>query len=103
MKPYYQDSHVVIYCGDCCEILPHLQGSQMIFVDPPFNVGKKYGGSGDKRDNYYEWCEQWIDLCFLNLLDTGSLYLMLIPRHLEKIYPMLGPRGVFINEIHFCL
>ena len=101
-KPFYGDDAVCILHGDCREILPELPNNiQAEFLDPPFNVGKKYGENGDNRKDYYEWCEGWLALCFEKLLDTGSLYLMTIPRHLEKLYPMLGSRGVFVNEIHW--
>ena len=102
MNPYFSDKWVTIYHGDCREILPQLDVKvDLMFADPPFNVGKKYGRNGDRRDDYYGWCESWIDLCFAKLVDSGSIYLMLIPRHLQEIYPMLGSRGVFINEIHW--
>jgi len=64
-------------------------------------VGKCHPSHKDNRPDYYEWCEEWINLCFRMLQPTGSMYLMTIPRHLEKLYPMLGSRGVFINEIHW--
>ncbi len=102
MKPYYQDKWVTIYHGDCREILPQLDVSvDLIFADPPFNVGKKYGRNGDKRNDYYEWCCAWIGMCFSILKGTGSIYLMLITRHLQEIYPMMAKQGVFINEIHW--
>jgi len=71
----------------------------MIFSDPPFNIGKDYGPRGDRRSDYYEWCEEWIDKCFQKLKDTGTFYLMTLTRHLEKLFPMLGSRGVFINQV----
>jgi len=101
MKPYYQDKWVTIYHADCREVLPDLPKVDLIFADPPFNVGKKYGETTDNRSDYYEWCEAWIAECFDVLNNTGSLYLMTIPRHLEKLYPMLASYGVFINEIHW--
>lgn len=72
MKPYYQDKWVTIYHGDCREILPQLpdKSVELAFADPPFNVGKKYGKNGDRRDDYYGWCESWIDLCFARLVDS---------------------------------
>lgn len=73
----------------------------LVFADPPFNIGKNYGSRSDKRTDYYEWCEKWIDICFRKLKDTGSFYLMTLTRHLEKLFSMLGSRGVFINEIHW--
>lgn len=90
----------IIYNEDCLEGMKRLsdESVDLIFADPPFNVGKKYG-SNDRRNDYYEWCEEWIDICFKKLKDTGTFYLMAITRHLEKLYPMLGSRGVFINQV----
>ena len=36
MKPYYQDAQATIYCGDCREILPHLEAGivDLILTDP---------------------------------------------------------------------
>ena len=42
MNPYYQDSAVTIYHGDCREILPTLSADAVI-TDPPYNCGKDYG------------------------------------------------------------
>jgi hypothetical protein len=36
MKPYYQDSAVTIYHGDCREILPHLEPVDAVVTDPPY-------------------------------------------------------------------
>ncbi len=90
----------IIYNEDCLVGMKKLSDEtvDLIFADPPFNVGKKYG-SNDRRDDYYEWCEKWIEECFRILKDTGTIYLMTITRHLEKLYPMLGSRGIFINQV----
>jgi len=38
MKPYYQDSHVTIYHGDCREILPELDVKvDLVLTDPPYS------------------------------------------------------------------
>lgn len=34
IEPYYEDSHVKIYCGDCREILPELSPIESIITDP---------------------------------------------------------------------
>ena len=104
MIPYYQDEWVTIYHGDCREILPAKildESIDMIFADPPFNVGKKYGSQKDNRDDYYDWCDDWICDCRLALKNTGSIYIMLIPRHLESVYPTMQRQFTFINEIHW--
>ncbi len=38
MKPYYQDSAVTIYHGDCREILPELPKVDLVLTDPPYGV-----------------------------------------------------------------
>jgi len=40
MKPYYQDSHVTIYHGDCREALPQLDVKvDLVLTDPPYGTG----------------------------------------------------------------
>jgi site-specific DNA-methyltransferase (adenine-specific) len=39
MKPYYQDSAVKIYHGDCREILPSLPKVDLVLTDPPYGIG----------------------------------------------------------------
>lgn len=43
MKPYYQDNAVIIYHGDCREILPQVEPVDLVLTDPPYNRGKDYG------------------------------------------------------------
>ena len=60
MKPYYQDDSVTIYCGDCVEVLPRVNGYDYVVTDPPYNVGISYGAKvDDNKANYSEWCMDW--------------------------------------------
>lgn len=47
MKPYYEDSAagIVIYCGDCREILPTLEIG-CIVADPPYGISYSPGAGG---------------------------------------------------------
>lgn len=45
MKPYYQDSAVTIYHGDCRVIVPHLGRFDLLLTDPPYGIRK----DGQKR------------------------------------------------------
>lgn len=92
-----------IKTGDVLTVLPTLpdESADLVFADPPFNVGKRYGTGSqtDKRTDYVEWCEAWIAECFRLLKPTGSIYLMTITRHLETLFPLMARHGVFINQI----
>lgn len=72
----------------------------LVFADPPFNVGKQYGeGFSDKNVYYWSWCKSWVHECFRVLKSTGSIYIMTLSRHSAAFRNMLDKRGVFINEI----
>lgn len=45
MKPYYQDSAVTIYHGDCREVLPTLERVDLVLTDPPY--GHNNNNNGD--------------------------------------------------------
>jgi len=51
----------------------------LIFVDPPYNIGKNFNGHKDKwatDEDYLNWCYKWIDLCIRKLRPSGSMYIM---------------------------
>lgn len=62
MKPYYEDSAVKLFLGDCREILPQLEKVDHVITDPPYAVlvvntskGAQRGtiGKADRRDLGY--------------------------------------------------
>lgn len=59
MKPYYQDSAVTIYHGDCREILPKLDNFDCVLTDPPYGIGEKMKGgtwgSAEKYSDFRKW------------------------------------------------
>ena len=51
----------------------------LIFVDPPYNIGKNFNGHKDRwatDEDYLNWCYKWIDLCIKKLKTNGSMYIM---------------------------
>lgn len=50
IKPYYQDSHCIIYHGNCLDILPHLEPVDLVLTDPPYGIGE-HGGKCRTRGN----------------------------------------------------
>jgi putative DNA (cytosine-5-)-methyltransferase len=51
----------------------------LIFADPPYNIGKDFAGCKDKWESdeaYLEWCYKWLDLCIQKLKPSGAFYVM---------------------------
>lgn len=90
-----------IYNEDCLETMAKMPDEtvDLVFADPPFNIGKKYKGYNDKKDDYYEWQEQWIKECFRILKPTGTFYLMTIDRNLPNTLHSMSKYGIFVNLI----
>ena len=78
----YEYSNVsLVSHGDCLQILSQIKDDQidLIFADPPYNLGKDFGNGSDKwknQNSYIEWCKLWIDECFRVLKDNGTFYIM---------------------------
>ena len=48
--PYYDDGKgIVIYLGDCRDILPHLPKVDLVLTDPPFGTQELGGGYGRRQ------------------------------------------------------
>lgn len=65
--------------GDCLEQFQQLaDGSvQLVFADPPFNIGYDYDVYRDvlEDDEYLCWCREWIEQVLRVLSDDGSFWL----------------------------
>lgn len=95
-KPVLTTTHGVLYQGDCMEVLSSLaDGSvDLIFADPPFNLGKNYGkGINDRLsdDDYLEWCRTWVKECVRLVAPGGAIWLYNLPKWNIEI-------GHFLNE-----
>jgi len=73
-----------VYNMDAMEGLKQLDDGSvdLVFADPPYNIGIQYGEHWDDSmpdEEYLEWCLEWIGLCYAKLKTTGSMYLMHYP------------------------
>lgn len=83
-----------IVLGDCLTELPKLHGVNLIFADPPYNIGVDYGG-GKKADKlpdgeYLAWCAEWIRLCANALAENGTFWLLVPDEYAEYFAVMLN-------------
>lgn len=85
MKPYYEKAGIVIYLGDCFDVLHGLSGIGAVVTDPPYSSGGAFRGdrmqgtvtkyvnsdcaayrpefAGDNRDqrSFVVWCAMWLN------------------------------------------
>lgn len=82
MHEMYSNKSSKIYLGDAIEVLNSEipdNSVDLIFADPPYNIGKKFGTFYDKwpsLENYIEWSKIWIKSCLKKLKSNGSAYFM---------------------------
>ena len=68
-----------IICGDCIEVLDKAKEpfADLIFADPPFNIGYQYDKYVDKvkGQKYISWTKDWMSACKKVLKPCGSFYI----------------------------
>ncbi|KAA6204467.1 MAG: adenine-specific DNA-methyltransferase [Candidatus Tokpelaia sp.] len=100
----YQNKEAKIYHADCLIALDDIDNESidLIFADPPYNLGKKFGNFTDIWDtdkSYIEWCFKWLDLCIKKLKPTGSLYVMTSTQAMPYIDLWLRERMSILSRI----
>lgn len=83
----YRHRHGEIVCDDALNVLRSMRDecADIIFLDPPFNLGKRYGkneGRHDKKKEieYIKYMEEIISRSASVLKQGGALYLYHIPK-----------------------
>ena len=95
-RAVYQTTLGALYQGDCLPWLADLPDgcADLLFADPPFNLGKDYGRdiSDDRQDaEYLTWSRQWLAEAVRVLKPGGALFVFNLPRWLIDY-------GAFLNQ-----
>ena len=95
---------VTVYNGDCLACLADIPDEtvDLIFADPPYNIGKKFGDfldSWPSDKHYAEWCYQWLELCINKLKPHGSLYVMTSTQAMPYLDLWLRDRLTVLSRI----
>lgn len=100
----FTDGKHTIYNGDALAVLPTFQNESidLIFVDPPYNIGKRFADFVDKwpsEEAYIEWSKKWLDLCIQKLSPTGTMYIMTSTQSMPHFDIYLRERLTILSRI----
>jgi len=91
-----------VYPGDCIEIMKTLPSGSvdMVFADPPFNIGIKYDVHNDNMpyQEYYNWSEKWIKETQRLLKDNGTIYIAIGDEFAAEINIILKRMGFYFRN-----
>ena len=89
--------------GDCIEILSSLTEpiADLIFADPPFNIGYKYDVYEDRKkyEDYYAWTERWMGACANKALKpTGSFWVAIGDEYAAQVKTIGDRLGLHLRN-----
>jgi DNA modification methylase len=91
-----------IICGDCIELLSkvHKPFADLVFADPPFNIGYKYDKYYDKvkSKNYIAWTKDWMTVCKNVLKSHGSFYIAIGDDYAAHVKIIGQELGLFLRN-----
>lgn len=101
---YASSNNSLVILNDCIDTLKKMKEKSvdLIFADPPYNLGKDFGNDSDSwsdKKKYIEWCYIWINECFRVLKDNGTFYLMNSTQNIPYISVYLQEHYYIVNDI----
>lgn len=104
MVKFEKEGHSIIL-GDALDILTKEIANRsidLIFADPPYNIGKNFMDLPDKWDSdesYLKWCYKWLELCIKKLKSNGSMYVMTATQHMPYFDIFLRDKVTILSRI----
>jgi adenine-specific DNA-methyltransferase len=100
----FKGSNATIFFGDVFPSLDQIAdfSVDLIFADPPYNIGKRFGtfiDSWTSDEEYAEWCYQWLGKCLKKLKPSGSLYVMTSTQAMPYLDLWLRQRMTILSRI----
>ncbi len=103
IKEFSKDGQRILW-GDVIQCLETVRNESidLIFCDPPYNIGKNFNGTKDKRksdESYLSWCYKWLELCIQKLKPAGSMYVMAATQNMPFIDIFLRKHLTILSRI----
>jgi site-specific DNA-methyltransferase (adenine-specific) len=107
LQQIYMSEYGILYQGDCLQLLSALpsESVDLIFADPPFNLGKDYGeGINDQMEitKYLNWSEQWLSESIRVIKPGGSLFVFNLPKWCIEYGAYLNRKGMCFRHWVAC-
>jgi len=104
ISAFYRNELGCLYNADCIQVMRMIPDDtvDMIFADPPFNIGKTYDpGVKDNLtvSNYINWTYRWLDECIRILKPGGRIFIYNLPKWCVYIAEYLGKRLTYWDWI----
>lgn len=103
-KPVLTTRFGALYQTDCMKLFAALKDDviDLIFADPPFNLGKDYG-NGKFRDalaasDYLRWSYSWLDESIRILKPGGALFVYVLPQWGYRFAAYLKDRDMLFRH-----
>lgn len=107
LREVYRSNYGILYQGDCLKFLSTLPDAcvDLVFADPPFNLGKDYGKDVNdqmKSEEYLAWSNQWLSESIRVLKHGGSLFVFNLPRWCIEYGEYLNGQGMVFRHWIAC-
>jgi site-specific DNA-methyltransferase (adenine-specific) len=107
LQEIYRSNYGILYQGDCLDFLSALPDScvDLVFADPPFNLGKDYGKDVNdqmKSEEYLAWSNQWLSESIRVLKEGGSLFVFNLPKWCIEYGAYLNQQGMVFRHWIAC-
>lgn len=85
LEPFFSTDLGSVFDLDCMDFLKSIKDDSIdtFFADPPFNLNKEYGKSSSDskaKDDYVDWCIQWLNEAERITKLGGSLFVYNLPK-----------------------
>ena len=88
--------------GDCLELLQKLpdKSIDLVFADPPFNIGYEYDGYKDKQapSKYRAWLQEWIGWSWIKVKTRGSIWVAMGDEFVADAATALRESGFYLRN-----
>lgn len=74
----------------------------LVFIDPPYNIGKDFKATQDKwntDEEYIDWVYRWLDVCIEKLKSNGTMYFMSSTQYMPYFDLYLRRRMAILSRI----